>query len=101
MDILEIDAFSFVRQEITRCLIYEANRQNRSVFSQFVIDCVVNHFNQLTPVPNVCFRTLVLWLAFVVFNSQQWVSSQPWSHHTVSVVVRAMSISGFIAVLQA
>ncbi len=76
MDTVEIEAYSFICQEITRHLIFEAHRQNRSVLAQSVIDAVVDHFDQLALVPNVCFQTLVLHLAFMVFNAQQWVSSQ-------------------------
>ncbi len=67
MDTVEIEAF------IMRCLIYEAHRQNQSVLSQSVIDSIIDHFDQLAPVPNVCFIMLILRLAFVAFSSQHLV----------------------------
>lgn len=60
MDVVEIERFSFLRQEIVRRLIWEASHQNRSVLSQSMIDSVVDHFAQLAPVANQCFRMLVI-----------------------------------------
>ncbi len=70
MDLVEVEAFSFLRQEITRRIILEADQLHQSPLSGTVIDRVVHQFSYLAPVANQCFRTLVVCLAFNVFLSQ-------------------------------
>ena len=62
--------FSFLRQEITHRIIFEADRQHWSPLSRGVIDHVINEFGYLAPVANQCFRTLVIRIAFNVYLSQ-------------------------------
>ena len=70
MDLVELEAFSFLRQEIMRRIIFEADLQHRSPLLRGVIDHVINQFSYLAPVANQCFRTLVIRLAFNVYLSQ-------------------------------
>ncbi len=73
MDIVEIEAFSFIRQEISCRLMVEADGQNRSPLSQSVIDPVVAELSYLAPTANQCFRTLVVRLALNVHLSRQYL----------------------------
>ncbi len=70
MDVVEVEAFSFLRQEITRHLIIVSRAQNRSPLASSVIDSVIDHFGVFTPVRNQSFRTLVIRLALNVHLSQ-------------------------------
>ncbi len=70
MDLIEVEAFSFLRQEITQQIIVESNTQNQSLLSRSMIDQVINQFSDLAPVANQSFRTLVVRLAFNVYLSQ-------------------------------
>ncbi len=71
MDVVEIEAFSFLRQEITRRLIIVSQALNQSLLAYQVINQVIDHFSQLAPVNNQCFRILVIRLALQVHLSQQ------------------------------
>ncbi len=70
MDLVEVESFSFLRQEIARGIIFESDRQNQSPLSRGVIDHMINQFSYLAPVANQCFRTLVIRIAFNVYLSQ-------------------------------
>ncbi len=70
MDLVEVEAFSFLCQEIICRIILEADRSHRSPLSRGEIDHVVSQFSYLAPVANQCFRTLVIRLAFNVYLSQ-------------------------------
>ena len=70
MDLVEVEAFSFLHQEITCRIILEADQSHRSPLSCGVIDHIVNQFSFLAPVANQCFRTLVIRLVFNVYLSQ-------------------------------
>ncbi len=70
MDLVKVEAFSFLRQEIAHRIIFEADRQHRSPLSRGVIDHVINQFGYLAPVANQCFRILVIRIAFYVYLLQ-------------------------------
>ncbi len=74
MDLMEVEAFSFLRQEITCKIIEEAQAQNKSLLSVSVIDQVINQFGYLAPEAKQSFHTLVIRLAFNVYLSQLQVS---------------------------
>ncbi len=59
-DIVEVEVFSFLKQEISQQLIIVARAQNRSPLSASVIDQVIDYFAVFAPVRNQCFRTLVI-----------------------------------------
>ncbi len=71
IDPVEVEAFSFLHQEISWQLILETSRQGQSTLSQSVIDAMIDQFSVLTPVANQCFRIFVIRLAFNVHVSQQ------------------------------
>ncbi len=68
MDFIEVEAFGFLRQEIT-CRIVEAQAQNKSL-SVSVINQVIDQFLYLAPVANCLFCMLMIRLAFNVYLSQ-------------------------------
>ncbi len=70
-DIVEIEAFSFFKQEISQRLILVSRALNRSPLAYVVINQVIDHFAQLAPVRNQCFRILVICLSLQVHLSQQ------------------------------
>ncbi len=70
MDIVEIEAFSFLRQEISRQLIIVSRAQNRSPLAYSVINQVIDYFSVYTPVNNQCFHILVIRLALNVHLAQ-------------------------------
>ncbi len=49
MDLVKLEAFSFLKQEITCRIILEADRQHRSPLSRGVIDHMINQFGYLAP----------------------------------------------------
>ncbi len=68
IDIMEVEAFSFLRQEITCRIFVEAQAQNKLPLSVRVIDQVIDQFGYLAPVANQSFH--ILMLAFNVYLSQ-------------------------------
>ncbi len=70
MDVVKIEAFSFIRQEITHRLIIVSRSQNQSPLVRSVINTVIDYFSVFAPVENQSFRTLVICLAFNVYLSQ-------------------------------
>ena len=70
-DLVEIEAFSFIHQETTRQLIVVSRMLDSSPLAYIVINQVIDHFSQLAPVRNQCFRILVIRLALQVHLSQQ------------------------------
>ncbi len=70
-DVVEIEALSFLKQEITRRLIIVSHLQNRSPLAGSVIDQVIDQFSVFAPVRNQCFRALVVRLAMNIHLSQQ------------------------------
>ena len=69
-DVVEIEALSFIKQEITRRLILVSQQQNRSPLCASVIDQVIDQFSIFAPVRNQCFRAMVVRLAMNVHLSQ-------------------------------
>ena len=55
MDMVEIEAFSFLRQEITHKLIIVSRSQNQSLPVHSVIDTVIDYFSVFAPVENQSF----------------------------------------------
>ncbi len=47
MDVVKIEAFSFIRQEITRRLIIVSRSQNQSPLARSVIDTVIDYFSTM------------------------------------------------------
>ncbi len=70
-DLVEVEALSYLKQEITRRLILVLHYQNRSPLASSVIDQVIDWFAVFAPLRNQCFRTLVVRLALNVHLSQQ------------------------------
>ncbi len=70
-DLVEHEAWSYIKQEIMRCLIAEAHVKGVSPLSQAVIDVVIQTFSVLTPANNQCFRTVVVCCALNAYLSQQ------------------------------
>ncbi len=70
MHVVEVEAFSFLRQEITHHLIIVSRAQNRSPLAYSVINTVINHFSVFAPVRNQSFRILVIHLALNVHLAQ-------------------------------
>ncbi len=70
-DVVEIEALSFIKQEVTRRLIIVSRLQNQSPLAASVIDQVIDQFSIFAPVKNQCFRALVVRLAMNVHLSQQ------------------------------
>ncbi len=69
-DVVEIEALSFIKQEITRRLILVSQKQNRSPLCASVIDLVINQFSIFALVRNQCFCAMVVRLAMNVHLSQ-------------------------------
>ena len=57
MDLVDIEAWSFIRQEITHHLIQESRLQGHS---KSVVDAMVQQFSVFAPTQNQCFQTAVL-----------------------------------------
>lgn len=70
-DLIEVEAWSYIKQEITRCLIVEAHIRGVSPLSQVVIIVVIQSFSALAPSNNQCFRTVVVRCALNAHLSQQ------------------------------
>ena len=68
---MEIEALSFIKQEVMWRLIIVSHLQNRSPLAASVIDQVIDQFSIFAPVKNQCFRALVVRLAMNVHLSQQ------------------------------
>ncbi len=69
-DLVEVEAFSFLRQEITRWLIIVSCALDQSPLAYVVINQVIDHFSIFAPMQNQCFRILVIRLALQVHLSQ-------------------------------
>ena len=70
-DLIEVEALSFLKQEITQQLIIVSHIQNRSPLAACMIDQVIDYFAVFAPVRNQCFRTLVIRLVMNVHLSHQ------------------------------
>ncbi len=70
-DLIEVEALSFLKQEITLQLIIMSRIQNRSLLAASMINQVINYFAVFAPVRNQCFRMLVIRLAMNVHLSHQ------------------------------
>ncbi len=66
MDVVEIEAFCFLRQEISWRLIIVSRAQNRSPLAYSVINQIIDYFSVFTPVRNQSFQILVIHLALNV-----------------------------------
>ncbi len=71
MDVIEVEAFSCLKQSITWRIIFEVGQQNQSPIDWHVIDWVIDYFNPWAPIPNQYLRILVQQLAQNVRDSQQ------------------------------
>ncbi len=56
IDAVKIEAFSFIRQEITHRLIIVSRSKNQSPLVRSVIDTVIDYFSVFAPVENQSFR---------------------------------------------
>ena len=63
MDAINVEAYSFVRQQFMHRIYYESNRQGLQLLSLGVVDAMVQFFYQGVPVWNYSFCTLVIRLA--------------------------------------
>ncbi len=70
MDTIDIEAFSFMWQQIVRRILYEVNRQGLQLPSLGVIDAVVQYFHQGVPVWNHSFLTILVGLALSIHLAQ-------------------------------
>ncbi len=70
-DLIEVEAWSDIKQEITRCLIAEAHIRGVSPLSQVVIYVVIQSFSALAPTNNQCFRTMAVRCTMNAHLSQQ------------------------------
>ncbi len=71
MDIIEIKAWSHLKQEITCRLILESNCRGCSPLAKVVLDAVIIQFTGLAPIQSQCFRTVVIHCAMNIHMSQQ------------------------------
>ncbi len=70
-DIIELEAWSYIQQEITHRLIAEAHVCGVSPSSQVVVNTVIQSFSALAPSANQCFRTVVVQSALNAHLSQK------------------------------
>ncbi len=70
-NLVECEAWSYMKQEITRHLIAEAHIKGVSPLSQIVINVVIQSFSALAPANNQCFYTMVLCCTLNAHLSQQ------------------------------
>ena len=66
MDVVEIEAWSFLKQQILRRIYFVSAQMGLQPLSRPVIDDVVSYFCGGSPVWNVCLRTMVVRLAFSI-----------------------------------
>ena len=64
MDVVELEAWSFLKQQIVRRIYFVSTHMGLQPLSRPVIDNVVAYFCAGSPVWNVCLRTMVIRLAF-------------------------------------
>ncbi len=62
MDVVNLEAWSCIKQAIVRYILHEADRLGVPPTHHLVITSVINHFNGGL-LPNQCFKTIVLQLA--------------------------------------
>ncbi len=65
-NVIEIESFSFLKQQIISRIYWESERQELQPLSLGVIDAVVQHHHLGSPVWNYSFKTLVVQLAFSI-----------------------------------
>ena len=70
MDVIDQEAFSFLRQQITHWFIWVSHRQGFQPLSLFVMDAVVQHCHQGVLGWNFSFCTLVIQLVLQIHLSQ-------------------------------
>ncbi len=84
-DLIEVEAWSYMKQGITRCLIAEAHIRGVSPLSQVVINVVIQSFSALALTNNQCFCTVVVRCTMNAHLSQQHqVSGFPHLSHLES-----------------
>ena len=66
MDVVEIEAWSFLTQQILRKIYFFSAQMGLQPLSRQVIDAVVNYYCAGSPVWNVCLCTMVIRLAFSI-----------------------------------
>ncbi len=66
MDVVEIEAWSFLKQQILRRIYFVSAQMGLQPLSRPVIDDVVSYFCAGSPVWNVCLHTMVVRLAFSI-----------------------------------
>ncbi len=64
MDMVELEAWSFLKQQIVRRIYFVCTRMGLQPLSKPVIDNVVAYFSAGSPVSNICLGTMVIRLAF-------------------------------------
>ncbi len=60
MDVVELEAWSFLKQEIVRRIYFVSTCMGLQPLSRPVIDNVMAYFSAGSPVWNVCLRTMVI-----------------------------------------
>ncbi len=70
-DMVELEAWLFIKQETTQHLIVESQVQELSPLSQSIVNAVIQQFSALAPTANQCFRMVVVRCALNVHLSQQ------------------------------
>ncbi len=64
MDVVELEAWNFLKQQIVRRIYFVSTRMGLQPLSTPVIDNVVAYFSIGSPVSNICLRMMVIRLAF-------------------------------------
>ena len=60
MDLVELEAFSCLKQSTTHQIICEAGHKGPDPINHRVINRVIDHFKGLAPLPNQCLTILVV-----------------------------------------
>ncbi len=71
MDLIELEAWLHLKQEITQRLIVESVHWGCSPLARVVLDTVIAQFARLAPIQSQCFQTIVVHCAMNVHISQQ------------------------------
>ncbi len=70
MDSVEIEAWSFIKQQIIRRLCFKAHQLGQQPLSHRVIDLVVQYYSVGAPTWNYNLRTLVIRLSLSIHLAQ-------------------------------
>ncbi len=66
VDVIEIECFSFLKQQIIRHIYFESNRLGLQPLSTAVVDAVVQYYCAGSPVWNFSLQTVVVRLALSI-----------------------------------